>query len=116
MSEHAHPSYFKIYFILLALLSVSVLGPFIGIWWLTLITAFGIACVKAFLVAKHFMHLNVQPKFAIYLLATVLVFVFLFFAGTAPDVMQHRGANWNKPDWAAELKGAEKSLSGKPHS
>jgi caa(3)-type oxidase subunit IV len=116
MSEHAHPSYFKIYFILLALLFVSIMGPFIGIWWVTLITAFGIACVKAFLVAKHFMHLNVQPKFALYLLATVLVFVLLFFAGAAPDVMQHEGANWSKPDWAAELQGLERALSEKPHS
>ena len=37
--------YRKIYFTLLILLIVSVLGPLIGIGWVTLITAFGIALV-----------------------------------------------------------------------
>ena len=38
---------------------VSVVGPMLGIRAVTLITAFGIALVKAYLVAKNFMHLNV---------------------------------------------------------
>ncbi len=42
MSEH-QTNYKKIYFTLLALLVVSVAGPFIGILWVTLVTAFGIA-------------------------------------------------------------------------
>ena len=65
----------------------------------TLITAFGIACVKAYLVAKHFMHINLTARYVPYLVATGLVFMLLFFAGTAPDVMQAEGDNWVKPAW-----------------
>jgi hypothetical protein len=52
--------------------------------------------VKAYLVAKNFMHVNVQPRFILYLMATCLVFMLLFFAGTAPDVMKDDGDNWIK--------------------
>ena len=31
-----------------------------------------------------------------------LIFMLLFFAGTAPDVMQETGSNWVKPDWQEE--------------
>ena len=103
MSDHAahaaHPpiNYVRIWQILLALLVVSVAGPFLGVKIVTLITAFGIAVVKAYLVAKNFMHLNVQPRYVVYLLGTALVFMLLFFAGAAPDVMKHAGDNWRKP-------------------
>jgi caa(3)-type oxidase subunit IV len=99
MSEHAghETNYVKIWGILLVLLAVSIAGPTLEIKAVTLITAFGIALVKAYLVAKNFMHLNVEPRFAVYLLCTVLVFMLLLFAGTAPDVMKHEGTNWVKP-------------------
>ena len=103
MSEHAESeghhevNYVRIWQILLVLLAISVAGPFLEIQAVTLITAFGIAVVKAYLVAKNFMHLNVEPRYAVYLLLTVLVFLLLFFAGAAPDVMKHEGANWVKP-------------------
>jgi caa(3)-type oxidase subunit IV len=96
---HAHPSYVKIWGILLVLLVISVAGPFLGIQAVTLITAFGIAVVKAYLVAKHFMHITLEKRFIVYMTATVLVFMFLFFAGTAPDVMKPEGHNWVKPGW-----------------
>jgi len=92
-----HVNYVRIWQILLVLLVLSVLGPFLGIKIVTLITAFGIAVVKAYLVAKNFMHLNVQPRYVVYILGTTLVFMLLFFAGTAPDVMKHSGDNWQKP-------------------
>ena len=97
MSELHHPNYVKIWAILLVLLGISIAGPFIGIQFVTLITAFGIAIVKAYLVAKNFMHLNIEKRLAVYMLTTMLVFVFLFFAGTAPDVMKHDGWQWTKP-------------------
>ncbi len=102
MSEHAEhtghdTNYVKIWAILLCLLVVSIAGPFLGIEIVTLITAFGIAIVKAYLVAKNFMHLNIEPRYAVYLLTTMLVFMLLLFAGTAPDVMKHEGRNWVKP-------------------
>jgi len=94
---HPHVNYVRIWQILLALLVVSVLGPLLGIKIVTLITAFGIAVVKAYLVVKNFMHLDVQPRFVAYMLGTALVFMLLFFAGTAGDVMKHSGDNWQKP-------------------
>src|SRR5688572_9077193 len=103
MADHAahadahHVNYVRIWQILLALLVVSVLGPLLEIKVVTLITAFGIAVVKAYLVAKNFMHLNVQPRYVVYILGTALVFMLLFFAGTAGDVMKHAGDNWHKP-------------------
>ncbi len=96
-AEHHEVNYVRIWQILLILLVISVAGPFLEIQALTLFTAFGIAIVKAYLVAKNFMHLNLEPRYAVYLLLTVLVFMLLFFAGAAPDVMKHEGANWVKP-------------------
>jgi caa(3)-type oxidase subunit IV len=94
----AHEAHYKkIWIVLLVLLLISFAGPFLEIRVITMVTAFGIAVVKAWLVAKHFMHVTVQPKFVLYLMGTCLVFMLLFFAGAAPDVMEHEGANWRKP-------------------
>jgi caa(3)-type oxidase subunit IV len=92
----AHPDshYVKIWGILCVLLVISVLGPELGVPILTLITAFGIAVVKAYMVAKNFMHLDVEKPIVHYILATCLVFMVLFFAGVAPDVMEHDGDSW----------------------
>jgi caa(3)-type oxidase subunit IV len=108
-SEHSEheTNYIKIWAILLCLLVVSILGPFLEIQIVTLITAFGIAIVKAYLVAKNFMHLNIEPRYAVYLLTTMLVFVLLFFAGAAPDVMKHEGSNWVKPAVHADAQDTE---------
>jgi len=96
MSDMHHPNYVKIWAVLLILLVISIVGPFLGIRIVTLLTAFGIAIVKAYLVARNFMHLNIQPRYAIYLLTTALVFMFLLFSGTSPDVMKHEGQRWVK--------------------
>ncbi len=103
MSEHAEHAdhhevnYIRIWQILLGVLIVSIAGPFLEIQVVTLITAFGVAIVKAYLVAKNFMHLNIEPRYAVYLLLMMLVFVLLFFSAVAPDVMRHEGQNWVKP-------------------
>ncbi len=100
LEEHAHhPNYVKIWAILLVLLIVSVIGPMFEIQWLTLVTAFGIACVKAYMVAVNFMHINLTPRYVVYLVTTCLVFMLLFFAGVAPDVMKSDGLGWEKPAW-----------------
>ena len=98
MSDTHHGNYVRIWAILCVLLVISIVGPFFGIRIITLITAFGIAVVKAYLVAKNFMHINVEPKYVAYLMATMLVFMLLFFAGAAPDVMKFEGSNWKKPE------------------
>ena len=78
MSEHAHPNYWKVYWWLLLLLAISIAGPELGIQWVTLITAFGIAIVKAYMVARNFMHVSIEPRFVTYMLVTMLVFMLLF--------------------------------------
>ncbi len=103
-AAHGDSHYVKVYITLLALLSVSIVGPMVGIKTVTLITAFGIAVVKAYLVAKNFMHINLTPRFVVYLVTTTVVFMLLFFAGTAPDVMKNHGTNWEKPAWIAAEK------------
>lgn len=110
--DHAHPSYVKIWAILLGLLVVSVVGPMAGIKALTLITAFGIAVVKAYLVARYFMHIDVEPRYIAYLLGTCLTFMLLLFAGVAPDVMRHEGQNWTNDAAAAEVRRASGAAAG----
>ena len=110
---HEHPNYIKIWGILLALLCVSIAGPFLGIKVVTLITAFGIAIVKAYMVAKNFMHLNIERQYVVYLILTMLVFVLLFFAGTSPDVMKWEGDNWVKPK--VEQASSHATHSGDAH-
>ena len=92
--SHGTKFYLKIYFILLLLFVISVIGPEIGIRWLTLVTAFGIALVKAYMVAAYFMHLNVEKRYIWYMLGAMLVAVGMFFAGVSPDVMEKSGQNW----------------------
>jgi caa(3)-type oxidase subunit IV len=103
MSEHAetehHINYVRIWAYLVVLLALSVMGPMIGHKWITLMTAFGIAVVKAYLVAKNFMHINLAQRYVTYLVTTMLVFMLLFFAGVSPDVMKLSGHNWVKPAW-----------------
>lgn len=118
MSEeaHHHPNYVKVWGILLALLVISVAGPLLEIQVVTLITAFGIAVVKAYLVAKNFMHINIAPRYVVYLVSTCLIFMLLFFAGVAPDVMKEEGSGWEKPAWkAASAEAREAAESGEAH-
>lgn len=104
--EHHHPSYVKVWAVLVVLLVISVLGPMVGIQLLTLITAFGIAIVKAYLVARNFMHIDIEPKYLAYLLVTCIAFMVLLFAGVAPDVMRHDGHQWANVAAKAEVRRA----------
>ena len=117
-AHHDEKYYIRIWGILVVLLIVSVLGPMLGIKILTLITAFGIALVKAYLVAKNFMHVNVERPIVHYFLITALAFMVLFFAGTAPDVMKHDGQNWNNDAAKAEIERAQSATDehGDEHS
>ena len=91
-----HPNYVKIWAILVVLLIVSVVGSMSHVRVVLLIAAFGVALVKAYLVAKNFMHVNVEKRWVPYLLIMCLLFIAILFAGVAPDVMKHSGENWNK--------------------
>ena len=94
--SHGTSHYVKIWAILTVLLVVSICGPMVGIRWLTMVTAFGIAIVKATMVAREFMHLKVERKIVSYILLAMLVLVSIFFFGVAPDVMKAEGTNWVK--------------------
>ena len=115
---HSHPQsyYVRIWAILVGLLVVSVIGPMFGIRVVTIITAFGVAAYKAYLVAKNFMHINVEKPFISYLVLTVVVFMLLFFAGTAPDVMKPEGTQWVKPSWKAGTAHAAPAAHGSEHA
>ena len=104
MTQHAHAdaphhdetSYVAIWGVLCALLVVSVIGPMVGIRLLTLITAFGIAIVKAYMVCRYFMHLGIEKKWVAYILGFMLALMLVFFGGVAPDVLEHEGLQWEK--------------------
>jgi caa(3)-type oxidase subunit IV len=102
MSAHAHAAhghhrnYVRIWAILLVLLVISVIGPMLGNRVVTLITAFGIAGVKAWMVAKNFMHLDVEKPIVKWALAITLAFMVMLYAGVAPDAQKQRGQNWKK--------------------
>lgn len=130
-AEHAHVDhgqahYIRIWAILVGLLIASILGPiiaphvafgFLKAWMITLLTAFGIAIYKAYLVAANFMHLNIEKRYITYLLATMLMFMLLFFAGVAPDVMKHQGQNWDNVAAKEEIKrGLEEEAARAKHA
>jgi caa(3)-type oxidase subunit IV len=101
-----HPNYVKIWAILVLLLVVSVLGSMSHVREVVLIAAFGIAFVKAYLVAKNFMHINVEKRWVPYLLAVCLLIIFILFAGVAPDVMKQSGLRWSKNPINVEAQSA----------
>lgn len=92
--HHGPGFYIKIWALLLLLLVISIVGPMFGHVWVTLVTAFGIAFIKAGIVGAYFMHLNIEKKYILYLLYTMVLLMTLLFMGVAPDVMQYGGANW----------------------
>ena len=95
-ANHHETNYVAIWGVLCILLGVSVLGPMVGVRLLTLITAFGIAIVKAFMVCRYFMHLNIEKKWVGYILGFMLALMLVFFGGVAPDVLRHEGLRWQK--------------------
>ena len=96
---HGHEQrYVKIWGILLALLVVSVVGPMLGNPWITLITAFGIAEVKAYMVAKNFMHINVEKPIIHFMMITGVALMVLLYGAIAPDIQKGEGQNWKKDE------------------
>lgn len=108
-SGHHDVNYKKIYFTLLFLLVVSVVGPEFGILWVTLVTAFGVAAVKAYLVIENFMHLRWEKKIMKWMLTSSLIVMALMFFGIAPDVMKHEGRNWVNE---AAIASVERGIAG----
>jgi caa(3)-type oxidase subunit IV len=91
-----HRNYVKIWGILVLLLVVSVVGPLFGIRWVMLVTAFGVALVKAYIVAKNFMHLDIEKPIVHWILLVALALMVLLYGALAPDVQKGTGQNWKK--------------------
>ena len=60
----------------------------------TLITAFGIAVVKAFMVAANFMHIKFEKHIIWFMMLMSLTLLGVFFFGVAPDIMMTEGDQW----------------------
>jgi caa(3)-type oxidase subunit IV len=92
--------YVMIWLQLVVLLLVSVFGPMVathyGWHWLLLATAFGVAVVKAYMVAKNFMHLNVEKPIIHYIMAVGVALMVLMYGALAPDVQKGEGQHWKK--------------------
>ncbi|HET9328832.1 MAG TPA: cytochrome C oxidase subunit IV family protein [Candidatus Eisenbacteria bacterium] len=121
MSAHAeahgahHRNYVKIWAILSGLLVVSVIGPMFGIRVVTIVTAFGIALVKAYLVAKNFMHLDIEKPIVKWLLSLALIIMVLLYTMVAPDVEKSSGQHWVKDKGFHHVRdGAGKSHGHEP--
>mgnify|MGYP001589561074 FL=1 len=91
---HGPKFYVKIWGILLVLFVISVLGPEFGHRTVTLVTAFGIAIVKAYMVAVNFMHIRYEKKYIAYMMFGMLGAIFLFYIAVATDVEKTSGNNW----------------------
>src|SRR5688572_15230261 len=103
-AHHGPKHYVKIWAILMGLLVVSVLGPLLEIRVITLITAFGVAIVKAGMVVYFFMHINVEKKYVAYMVGSMVVLMALMVGAVTPDVMHHTGANWQNVAAQDEVK------------
>ena len=102
--------YVRVYAVLLVLLAISIVGPVVGGALnrqvdvlgmqfslgivITLVTAFGIAVIKAWLVIKNFMHLTIERVIPKLFLAASVLLLALFWGGVAPDVQNHDGRMW----------------------
>jgi caa(3)-type oxidase subunit IV len=102
--EHApHRNYVMIWGILVVLLMVSVAGPIVAPKlghiagrWVMLSTAFGVALVKAYMVAKNFMHLDIEKPIVHWMLVVALALMVLLYGALAPDVQKGVGQSWKK--------------------
>lgn len=118
-SSHPDSFYIRIWAILLGLLVLSLIGPEIGgrlnMKALTIVTAFGIAFVKAYMVVKNFMHIGVERKFVPYLLVTMVALMALMVFALAPDVLKHDGHHWENVGAKQSIEKAEKAAAAGGH-
>jgi len=100
---HSHEAhYIRIWAILVVLLVVSYFGPMVasklGWHWLLLTTAFGVAVIKAYMVAKNFMHINVEQPIIHFMMITGVALMVLLYGAISPDIQQGSGQHWQKDE------------------
>jgi caa(3)-type oxidase subunit IV len=83
---HGHPNYNFIFYALCALMALTVTVDEIGLPTnVMVLSVFGIAVVKAYLVMANFMHLKYEPKLVdLFPYLSIVLIVVLFF-GVYPD-------------------------------
>jgi len=97
--QHSVAYYIKIWAVILVLFVISVSVALLSHDRpLVLVTAFGIAIVQATLVAAYFMHLNVEKRYAWYILLTMFLVLAMFYLGVQSDVNHPSGQNWVATD------------------
>lgn len=112
--HHGAMYYVKIWVVLLVLMILSLIGAEIGIRWLTLFSAFGIAVIKALIVCAYFMHLNIEKRYIWYLMYTMLLLVGLFFIGVRSDINRMDGHNWTAPSKYEDIERHKKEKEHAP--
>ncbi|MBT6176614.1 MAG: cytochrome C oxidase subunit IV family protein [Deltaproteobacteria bacterium] len=122
--HHDHSAhYFSVFKLLVIFFIISFIGPFIADFMteqlgvphivgflLTMITAFGVAFLKARLVIVHFMHLPQEKPYIGYILQTCLVLIAIFIAGVMVDVLNHEGQNWTNDSAKAAVENGKAAL------
>ncbi|MEW6281216.1 MAG: cytochrome C oxidase subunit IV family protein [Candidatus Eremiobacterota bacterium] len=84
---HGHPNYVATWAGLVALLGASLVAAWLNHKLLALGMIFGIAVVKAIMVAANFMHLKYEPRLVAGMVLFGLLCALFFFSGVYPDIV-----------------------------
>ncbi len=85
--KHHHPNYVAIWAVLLALLLAGIVVGNVQSPALGAALVFGVAGVKAYIVAANYMHLKYEPLFVKLIVASALACIVLVLIGLIPDVV-----------------------------
>jgi caa(3)-type oxidase subunit IV len=89
MDKPSSRHYLAIWYWLIALVVLSIAAAAVLPKKQALILIFSVAAIKAFLVARHYMHLK-NERLLIYAIALVpLAFIIIFLFGLFPDFVYH---------------------------
>ncbi len=84
---HGHPNYFRVWLALVALLLGSLGFGLMGNHRLAVSLIFGVAVVKALMVAGNFMHLRWEPRMVWLVAGFGVLMVAFLYLGVMPDVL-----------------------------
>lgn len=85
-SHHEHPNYIMTWFVLVVLLGASLAVASLS-KTLAVILIFGVAILKAVIVAANFMHLRFEPVWLSAAVVFSLCCLGFFWFGVAPDIV-----------------------------
>ncbi len=82
-----HPHYVAVWAVLVALLVVGIVATTLGRRVLGAVLVFGVAALKALLVAVYFMHVGQEPRLVRIVLYGGLALVVIVILGLVPDIV-----------------------------